>query len=188
MSFEKNASSLLPSTAVNHWQITRGFNALKARPYLPFPPVSNFSFHCLTTLISSHGVSAHLGITWVICPSWFYQRPYIRETVHSALNLWCLSGYPLSQLLGGAAVSSHCYQLGLTAAPPSSWDMAGYPLHRENRENGPTISLSGKTQGIWKFCQNTGNFICSSCKISDSKVKRYFCICRENFPIFVETG
>ena len=34
----------------------------------------------------------------------------------------------------------------------------GYPLHRENRENGPNKSLSGKTQGIWKFCQNTGNF------------------------------
>ena len=36
---------------------------------------------------------------------------------------------------------------------------AGYPLHRENRENGKKNSLSGKTQGIWKFCQNTGNFI-----------------------------
>ena len=34
--------------------------------------------------------------------------------------------------------------------------MAGYPRHRENRENGPKNSLSGKTQGIWKFCQNTG--------------------------------
>ena len=27
-----------------------------------------------------------------------------------------ISGHPLSQLLGGAAVSSHCYQLGFTAA------------------------------------------------------------------------
>ena len=25
----------------------------------------------------------------------------------------------------------------------------------ENRENGQKKSLSGKTQGIWKFCQNT---------------------------------
>ena len=25
----------------------------------------------------------------------------------------------------------------------------GYPLHRENRENGKRNSLSGKTQGIW---------------------------------------
>ena len=36
---------------------------------------------------------------------------------------------------------------------------AGYPRHREyreNRENGKKKSLSGKTQGIWKFCQNTG--------------------------------
>ena len=33
---------------------------------------------------------------------------------------------------------------------------SGYPRHRENRENGQNKSLSGKTQGIWKFCQNTG--------------------------------
>ena len=26
-------------------------------------------------------------------------------------------------------------------------------------ENGPKKSLSGKTQGIWKFCQNTGNCV-----------------------------
>ena len=32
----------------------------------------------------------------------------------------------------------------------------GYPRHRENRENGQKKSLSGKTQGIWKFCPNTG--------------------------------
>ena len=31
----------------------------------------------------------------------------------------------------------------------------GYPWHREN---GPKISLSGKTNGIWKCCQNTENF------------------------------
>ena len=28
---------------------------------------------------------------------------------------------------------------------------AGYPRHRENRENGRKNSMSGKTQGIWKF-------------------------------------
>ena len=33
---------------------------------------------------------------------------------------------------------------------------AGYPHHRENRKNGRKNSLSGKTQGIWKCCQNTG--------------------------------
>ena len=33
---------------------------------------------------------------------------------------------------------------------------SGYPRHRENRENNKKKSLSGKTQGIWKFCQNTG--------------------------------
>ena len=32
---------------------------------------------------------------------------------------------------------------------------AGYPRHRGNRQNGKKNSLSGKTQGIWKFCRNT---------------------------------
>ena len=50
-------------------------------------------------------------------------------------------------------------------------------------------SLSGKTQGILKFCQNTGNLVCSSCKFPDSNRKRYyFDICRENFNIFSEAG
>ena len=60
----------------------------------------------------------------------------------------------------------------------------GYPRHRENRENGQKKSLSGKTQGIWKFCQNSGNFVCSSCKLPDSKGKGYCDICLENFHFF----
>ena len=35
---------------------------------------------------------------------------------------------------------------------------AGYPLHRENGENGQTNSLSGKTQGIWKFAKTKGTW------------------------------
>ena len=35
-------------------------------------------------------------------------------------------------------------------------------------------SMSGKTQGIWKFCQNAGNLVCSSCKFADSKGKGSF--------------
>ena len=62
---------------------------------------------------------------------------------------------------------------------------SGYPLHRENVIKD---SLSGKTQGIWKFCQNTGNLVCPSCKFSQSKDQRYFNICRENYPNFVEAG
>ena len=42
----------------------------------------------------------------------------------------------------------------------------------------------GKTQGIWKFCQKTGNFVCSSCKFHDSKGKEYCDICRKNFNFF----
>ena len=45
-------------------------------------------------------------------------------------------------------------------------------------------SLSGKTQGIWKFCQTTGNFVCSSCKFPDSKGKGYCVYCSENLHFF----
>ena len=45
--------------------------------------------------------------------------------------------------------------------------IAGYPLHRENGKK----SLSGKTQGILNFCQNTGNLVCSSFKFPFLKVK-----------------
>ena len=38
--------------------------------------------------------------------------------------------------------------------------------------------------GIRKFCQNTGNLGCSSCKLPDSKGERYFDICHENFQFF----
>ena len=61
---------------------------------------------------------------------------------------------------------------------------AGSPQHRENRENGQIHSLSGKTQEIWKFCQNTGKFVCTSCKFPDSNGKGYCDICHENFHVF----
>ena len=35
-------------------------------------------------------------------------------------------------------------------------------------------SLSGKTQGIWKCCQNTGNLVFPLCKFLDSKDKNIF--------------
>ena len=59
---------------------------------------------------------------------------------------------------------------------------AGSPLQRENRINSQKIYLSWKTQGIWKFCQNTGktrgiwqfcqntgNLVCLSPKFIDSR-------------------
>ena len=64
----------------------------------------------------------------------------------------------------------------------------GYPVHRESRENGQNNSLLGKTQGIWKSYQNTGNLVCSSCKFPDSKGKRHFDSCSENFQMFFEAG
>ena len=60
--------------------------------------------------------------------------------------------------------------------------LSGYPLHRENRENGGGgDSLSGKTQGIWKCCQNTGNLVCSSCELPDFTDTGYWGICRKIF-------
>ena len=56
--------------------------------------------------------------------------------------------------------------------------VTGYPLHRENEQNN---FLSGKTQAIWKFYQNTGNLVCSSCRFPDSKGKIYL----DNFFFFL---
>ena len=37
------------------------------------------------------------------------------------------------------------------------WAYTRYPMHRKNIESGPPKKfLSGKTQGIWKLCHNTG--------------------------------
>ena len=49
-------------------------------------------------------------------------------------------------------------------------------------------SMSGKTQGIWKFGQNTGNSACSSCKFHDSKGKDISIFCREKLPKNFEAG
>ena len=37
--------------------------------------------------------------------------------------------------------------------------MPGNPRHRENGKWQKKKKLSGKTQGIWEFCQNTGNLV-----------------------------
>ena len=41
-------------------------------------------------------------------------------------------------------------------------------------ENVQNNSLSWKTQGNWKFCQNTGNFVCSSSKFHDSRYETLY--------------
>ena len=64
--------------------------------------------------------------------------------------------------------------------------LTGSPLHRENREKNKKESLSGKTQGIWRFWQNTGNSVSSSCKFPDSKGKGYHNICHKNFQYFLK--
>ena len=66
-------------------------------------------------------------------------------------------------------------------------------------------SLSGKTQGIWKYCQNTRNLVCSGVtsmilKVQDilifaAKISNFWGdlaesakICRENFKKYFEAG
>ena len=49
---------------------------------------------------------------------------------------------------------------------------AGSPLHRKNMEN------VRENTGIWKLCQNTGNFVCSSSKFPETKDAGYCDICR----------
>ena len=48
------------------------------------------------------------------------------------------------------------------------------------------IPCQGKHREFEKSCQNTGNFVCSSCKFPDFKGKRYFEICHENLQIIFE--
>ena len=52
-------------------------------------------------------------------------------------------------------------------------------IHQGTHCTGKTGKMV-KKQGIWKFCQNTGNLVGSSCKFPDSKGKRYFYNCRVN--------
>ena len=85
------------------------------------------------------------------------------------------------------SLGSPCRPVDLKNASCHPVDFTGNPLHRENRGNGQKKSMSRKTQGIWKFCQNTentGNLVCSSCKFPDSKGKGYCDICRENLHFF----
>ena len=49
-------------------------------------------------------------------------------------------------------------------------------------------SLLGKTQGNWKFCQNTRNFVCSSCKLPDSKLKDIVIFAANISNLFLEAG
>ena len=73
---------------------------------------------------------------------------------------------------------------------------SGYPWYRENRENGPkkfpvrentgNLEISQNTGNfLLKHRENTGNFISSSCKCSDSKGKGYCDSChKKKNPFF----
>ena len=79
----------------------------------------------------------------------------------------------------------------ITFTHPSFPLKTEYPRHRENRENGPKKSLSRKIQGmdiLSNHWENTGNLFCSSFKFPNSKGKRYFDTCREDFEFFVQGG
>ena len=77
----------------------------------------------------------------------------------------------------------------ITAWCPHTVTLAGYPLHRENRENGqtkiPVRENTGNLEILPKHRENTGNLVFSLCKFPDSKGKRYLYICHENFKTFL---
>ena len=65
--------------------------------------------------------------------------------------------------------------------------LTGYPLHRENRQNGqkfPVKENTGTLEILPKRRENTGHLVCSSFKFPDSKGKRYFKICCDYLQIF----
>ena len=58
---------------------------------------------------------------------------------------------------------------------PALVTATGYPLNRENSENGQKKNpRRGKHREFGNFAENTGNLVYSSCKFPDSKGKRYF--------------
>ena len=58
--------------------------------------------------------------------------------------------------------------------------LTGYPRHKDNREMGNDFENVVKTQGILsKHRENTGNFVCSSCKCYDYKSKGYCDTCHK---------
>ena len=80
-----------------------------------------------------------------------------------------------------------CLSQFLSLYEPYGKAVVRVPTAQGNWENGPKKSLSGKTQGTWKFYQNTGkieNLVCSSCKFPDSKGKGCCDICCEKVPFF----
>ena len=64
---------------------------------------------------------------------------------------------------------------------------AGYLLHRENKQNGQTNSLSAKRQGIWKFCQTQGIWFAQVVNSLILKVKDIMIIAAKISPQNIET-
>ena len=52
----------------------------------------------------------------------------------------------------------------------------------------PVRENTGNLEILPKHRENTGNFVCSSCKFPDAKGKGYFDICCKNFGFFPEAG
>ena len=52
----------------------------------------------------------------------------------------------------------------------------------------PGRENTGNLDILLKHRENTGNLVCSSCKFTDSKGKRYFDICCENFHFLGGAG
>ena len=63
--------------------------------------------------------------------------------------------------------------------------LQGKTLHGKQGKWPPKNSCQ-RTQGIFKFCQNRGNFVCSRCTFPDSNSESNCNICHGNFHLFLE--
>ena len=69
-------------------------------------------------------------------------------------------------------------------------DLAGVVMYAmgtgKTEKKIPVTENTGNLEILPKHRENTGNLVCSSCKFTDSKGKRYSDICRENSQLYFE--
>ena len=112
--------------------------------------------------------------------------PGIKQIIYNYIRvLWDETG--VWGEFGAGSVNGRRSYSGFTMTP---FTCSGYPMHRENRENGqknfPVRENTGNMNILPKHMENAWNLVCSGCKFPDFKGKRYFEICSENLQKFVE--
>ena len=103
--------------------------------------------------------------------------------------------HPVVEPKGGLGTDTLVYNEQTRPVEVSKRSAAIYRVPTAQGKQGkwpPKKSLSGRTQGIWKFGQNAGKtqgiWFAQSVNSLILKVKKYFKICRGNSQIFFEAG